>query len=129
MSFAIPFAGPTDWGLLGKIKHDHPAYRQLLGYEPGTPTEAMSAEKKKDVSPISFVTKDDPPFLVVHGDADVIVPVEHAKVLRSALEAAGVPVEMHLVERGNHGVAGAADPGAVKRADAYMRERLRGEKP
>ena len=129
VSFAIPFAGPTDWGLLGKIKHEHPAYRQLLGYEPGSPAEAMSAEKKKDVSPISFVTKDDPPFLIVHGDADVIVPVEHAKGLRSALEAAGVPVEMHLVEGGKHGVAGAADPGAVKRADVYMREHLLGEKP
>jgi acetyl esterase/lipase len=129
VSFAIPFAGPTDWGLLGKIKHAHPAYRQLLGYEPGTAAEEMSAEKKKDVSPLSFVSKDDPPFLIVHGDADVIVPVEHAKELDSALQAAQVPTELYVVKGGNHGVAGAAEPGAAKRADAYMREHLLDEKP
>ncbi|MFT4548374.1 MAG: acetyl esterase/lipase [Verrucomicrobiales bacterium] len=129
VSFAIPFAGPTDWGLLSKIKHEHPAYRQLLGYEPGTDAEEMSAEKKKDVSPLTFVSSDDPPFLIVHGDADVIVPVEHAKVLEAALKAAEVPTEMHLVEGGNHGVSGAGESGSAKRADEFMREYLLGENP
>lgn len=129
VSFAIPFAGPTDWGLLSKIKHEHPAYRQLLGYEPGTAAEKMSADKKKDVSPLTFVSEDDPPFLIVHGDADVIVPVEHAKVLQAALQTAEVPTELHLVKGGNHGVAGAGEAGSVKRADAFMRQHLLAEKP
>jgi acetyl esterase/lipase len=129
VSFAIPFAGPTDWGLLSKIKHEHPAYRQLLGYEPGTDAEKMSAEKKKDVSPLTFVSSGDPPFLIVHGDADVIVPVEHAKVLEAALKAAKVPTEMYLVKGGNHGVAGAGESGSAERATEFMREHLLGEKP
>ena len=41
---AVSFAGPTDWSLLGKLEHKHPAYRQLLGYEPGTPAAAMDAK-------------------------------------------------------------------------------------
>jgi acetyl esterase/lipase len=28
---AVSFAGPTDWSLLNRIEHDHPAYRQLIG--------------------------------------------------------------------------------------------------
>lgn len=121
--FAIPFAGPTDWGLLSRIAHAHPAYRQLIGYEPGTPAGRMAADRIKDVSPLSFVSADDPPMLIVHGDADRIVPIEHAEVLEAALNKAGVSVELHVVKGGTHGVAGAGGKAAV-RADAYMRKRL-----
>ncbi|MBC8347890.1 MAG: alpha/beta hydrolase [Verrucomicrobia bacterium] len=48
---AVPFAGPSDWSLLSTIKHDHPAYRQLIGYEPGTPPGDMKEAIKKKVSP------------------------------------------------------------------------------
>ena len=121
--FAIPFAGPTDWRLLNRIAHGHPAYRQLIGYKPGTPASEMAADRIKDVSPVSFVSADDPPILIVHGDADRIVPIEHAKVLEAALKKAGVPVELHVVKGGTHAVAGAGGKAAV-RADAYMRKRL-----
>lgn len=121
--FAIPFAGPTDWGLLSRIEHEHPAYRQLIGYNPGTPAGEMAADRIKDVSPVSFVGADDPPMLIVHGDADQIVPVEHAQVLEAAMKKVGVPVELHLVKGGKHGVAGASGEAAA-RADAYMREQL-----
>lgn len=127
VSFAIPFAGPTDWSLLGKIKHGHPAYRQLLGYEPGTAAEKMSGKKKADVSPLTFVSKDDPPMLVVHGDADVIVPFEHAKVFVEALRAVSVPVELVVVKGGRHNVAGAGVPPTAKRATKFMRQHLLGD--
>lgn len=123
--FAIPFAGPTDWGLLSRIEHGHPAFRQLIGYKPGTPASEMAADRIKDVSPVSFVSADDPPMLIVHGDADRVVPVEHAQVLEAALKKAGVPVELQVVKGGNHGVSGAGGKAAV-RADAYMRKRLGG---
>ena len=41
---AVSFAGPTDWSLLRELEHKHPAYRQLLGYEPGTPADQMDAK-------------------------------------------------------------------------------------
>lgn len=127
VSFAIPFAGPTDWSLLGKIEHLHPAYRQLIGYEPGTPADKMSEAKKQDVSPLHFVSKDDPPMLIVHGDADVIVPFEHATVLQAALKKASVPVELLRVKGGRHNVAGAGVPATAVRATAFMRRHLLGE--
>lgn len=121
--FAIPFAGPTDWTLLGQIPHGHPAYRQLIGYVPGTPASEMAEDRIRDVSPVSFVTPDDPPMLIVHGDADQTVPIEHARVLEAALKKAGVAVELDVIEGGTHAVAGAG-PAVVARADAYMREHL-----
>lgn len=117
---AVGFAGPTDWNLLAAIKHEHPAYRKLLGYEPGTPLADMKAESVKDVSPLSFVSDDDPPIMIVHGDADNIVPVEHAERLHKQLKKVGVRTELVIVKDGNHGVAGAG--GASQTAPAYVKQ-------
>lgn len=109
---AVSFAGPTDWSLLSSIPHDHPAYRQLIGYKPGTPAEELDAELIKDVSPLSFVSKDDPPIMQVHGDKDVIVPLEHAVKLHEKLQSTGVRTELVVIPDGNHGVSGGSGPHA-----------------
>ena len=35
-------------------------------------------EKAKDASPITYVSKDDPPFLIIHGDKDMTVPFDQS---------------------------------------------------
>lgn len=120
---AVSFAGPTDWSLLGKIEHKHPAYRQLLGYEPGTPAAEMSAKALTDVSPISCVSAHDPPIIQVHGDKDDIVPIEHARDLDKRLSSVGVVSELVVIAGANHGVAGAA-PQVSEQARKFVREHL-----
>jgi acetyl esterase/lipase len=120
---AVSFAGPTDWSLLDKLEHKHPAYRQLLGYEPGTPASAMDAKAKTDVSPISFASQDDPPVLQIHGDQDDIVPIEHAQNLDERLKSVGVKTELVVIAGANHGVAGAG-PQVTERATTFVREHL-----
>lgn len=117
---AVSFAGPTDWSLLSELEHKHPAYRQLLGYEPGTPANQMDAKGKTDVSPISFVSRDDPPIMQVHGNKDDIVPIEHAQRMNEQLKSTGVKSELVVVEGGNHGVAGAG-PQVSEKATAFVR--------
>ncbi len=124
VSCAIGFAGPTDWSLLSEIDHKHPAYRQLLNYEPGTAAAEMDAEKKADVSPITFASKDDPPILMVHGDADVIVPVRHARDLDERMEKVEGDSDLLIIEGGNHAIAGARHPKAVKQSVAFLKEHL-----
>ncbi|HIK94395.1 MAG TPA: alpha/beta hydrolase [Planctomycetes bacterium] len=121
---AVSFAGPTDWSLLAEIEHKHPAYRQLLGYEPGTPAAEMSKAAKADVSPISFATSDDPPVLLVHGDNDVIVPLRHASKLHERLKSVGGTTELLVVKGANHGVAGAGKR-VSQRAVAFVRKHLK----
>ncbi len=121
---AVSFAGPTDWSLLGRLDHNHPAYRQLLGYEPGTPADQMDAKAKKDVSPISFVSQDDPPIMQVHGNKDDIVPIEHARNMHERLDRVGVKTQLVIIEGANHGVAGAG-PQIARRAGTFVREELR----
>ncbi len=122
---AVSFAGPTDWSLLSSIKHAHPAYRQLIGYEPGTPAAELDASLVKDVSPISFVSKDDPPIMLVHGDKDDIVPLQHATNLYEKLQSAGVKTELVVIPGGNHGVAGAGGQ-IAKRPTEFVRQYLLG---
>ena len=44
-----------------------------------------------------------PPVLTIHGDADPIVPYQHAVRLHDALESTGVASELHTVAGGGHG--------------------------
>ena len=120
---AVSFAGPTDWSLLSEIDHKHPAYRQLLGYKPGTPADEMDAQAKKDVSPISFASPDDPPTMLIHGDQDTTVPIKHAQKMHERLKSVGVKTELVVIEGAKHNVAGAG-PQVTERAEQFVREHL-----
>ena len=61
------------------------------------------ADVARLVSPLTYVRRELPPILTIHGDADPIVPYAHAVRLHAALDDAGVPNELHTVARGSHG--------------------------
>ena len=65
----------------------------------------------EDLSNETKVTAETPPTFIFHTDADKAVLAEHVIVYYSALRKAGVPTEMHIYEKGPHGVGLApADP-------------------
>ncbi|MFN0103178.1 MAG: alpha/beta hydrolase fold domain-containing protein [Bryobacteraceae bacterium] len=55
------------------------------------------------VSPMTYVRKDVPPVLTLHGDADATVPYQHGVNLTKALIEAGAQAEMIPVPKGIHG--------------------------
>ncbi len=57
----------------------------------------------KRVSPLTYVRQGLPPVLTIHGDADSIVPYQHALKLHERLAAAGVTNQLHTVPGGDHG--------------------------
>jgi acetyl esterase/lipase len=61
------------------------------------------------VSPIEYVRAKGPPVLTVHGDADPVVPYDHALRLQKALDAAGVANRLFTVHGGKHGDFGGED--------------------
>ncbi|MEO1528676.1 MAG: alpha/beta hydrolase [Planctomycetota bacterium] len=127
VSCGVSFAGPTDWTLLKTLEHNHPAYRQLIDYEPKTPYAEMAIEKIKNVSPIKFASEDDPPLMQVHGDNDVIVPIQHAQKLHAALSDVHVESRLVTIEGGNHGVAGAGKAVVAQPTDFVRRHLLRSQ--
>ena len=52
---------------------------------------------------MTHVSRDDPPALLIHGESDAVVPIEHAERMEAALKKAGVPVTMLRVKNATHG--------------------------
>jgi acetyl esterase/lipase len=96
--------GPTDLAQLAKYSKDYnptapdSAVARLIG---GTPSQ--NAEKVERANPIHYLAKDDPPFLIMHGDKDPLVPLEQSQILADALKNAGVPVKFYTIEGAGHG--------------------------
>lgn len=60
-------------------------------------------EIAKRVSPLTYVRKDLPPILTIHGDKDPLVPYDHAVRLHDALTKAGAPNKLLTIPGGGHG--------------------------
>lgn len=71
--------------------------RNLLGENP-------SEEQCAEVSPERHVSAATPPCFVWHTVEDPVVPVENSVDFAMALRRAGVPFELHLYEKGPHGI-------------------------
>ena len=55
-----------------------------------------------EASPISHVTPDDPPFLLIHGDRDEVVPVEQSQLMYERLVQEHVPAQFVIVQNAAH---------------------------
>ncbi|HUV64344.1 MAG TPA: alpha/beta hydrolase fold domain-containing protein, partial [Sedimentisphaerales bacterium] len=56
------------------------------------------------VNPITYVTKDDPAFLIMHGDKDMLVSPHQSELLYDALKKAGVDATLQVVKGAGHGL-------------------------
>ena len=52
---------------------------------------------------MTYVTKDDAPFLIMHGDKDPLVPAAQSTELHELLEKAGVPSKLIILPGAGHG--------------------------
>ncbi len=90
------FSGPADFLVSGRKAYDW-ALKPLFGGPAGETDEAL-----RKASPLYYVQPGDPPFLIVHGDADTTVPYAESVALSAALEKAQVPVQFLPVKGGSH---------------------------
>ncbi|MCA9010915.1 MAG: alpha/beta hydrolase, partial [Planctomycetaceae bacterium] len=65
-------------------------------------TKEQIHQRLADISPALRVTKGAPPFLLIHGDADTLVPLEQSQKLQNALKEQNVPVELIVKAGGGH---------------------------
>jgi acetyl esterase/lipase len=57
----------------------------------------------RDASPTTHVTRDDAPVLLMHGDADIVVPIQQSEIMEQRLKSVGVAVRLIRVSGGQHG--------------------------
>ena len=62
----------------------------------------LNREEALKICPVSFVTKDAPPFLIIHGDNDHTVPFSQGEALYDKLEEAGADVKLLVLEGADH---------------------------
>lgn len=104
--------GPTDMPVL--FKSTPAVFGLVKALCNGTLEE--QPEMYRAVSPVTYITKDDPPVLTLHGDDDKLVPVEQARILDAALKQAGVEHQLVILAGQGHGFGG----DAAKQADDAM---------
>jgi acetyl esterase/lipase len=53
-------------------------------------------------SPITYVTADDPPFLLIHGERDTLVPYEQSQLMYDRLVQTNIPAQLVIVKNAGH---------------------------
>ena len=77
--------------------------RPIVGPSERFPALDFPEEQAAAISPILFVSPDDPPTLLIHGDADDLVNIRASQVMYAALQDEGVESEFITIAGGNHG--------------------------
>lgn len=85
----------------------------------------QNKDKAARVNPITYVTKDDPPFLIVHGDKDPTVPINQSQLLFDALKQSEVSVHFHTIHGAGHGGPGFAGKNIDEMVSQFFAERLK----
>lgn len=83
-------------------KVDTPSGLQAVTSFMGAPAR-FDPKRFRDAAPVTHVTADDPPFLLIHGDADRTVPFNQSEFMEAALKKAAVTVKLVRVPGGDHG--------------------------
>jgi len=91
--------------------------RAMVGPSERFPALDFPREQAASISPILYVTSDDPPTLLIHGDADELVNISHSVRMQEALKGAGVVSEFVTIAGGDHGFR---NPEHRVRAEALM---------
>lgn len=98
------FFGPADLTKMSdfETRFDHDAPNS-----PGSKLIGGPVQENRDLcrqaNPITYISKNDPPFLICHGDKDMTVPHNQSVLLSDALKQAGIDVKFHTVKGGGHG--------------------------
>jgi len=86
------------------------AWAAFLG---GSLDDAIVLKQAQSASPLTYVDASDPPFLILHGEADGMIPGDQSALLASALQAAGVEATFVRISGKGHNYFDPADPNKV----------------
>jgi acetyl esterase/lipase len=126
----LDWFGPVDLTLMAsqsgpnsRMNHDAPNSPESLLL--GGPVQ-----EKKDLArtanPINYIDKSDPPFLIMHGDADPLVPHAQSVMFAKALMDAGVEVTLKTLPGAGHGGPQFRTDQNLRLIEAFLRLHLRG---
>ncbi len=99
----VDMFGPTDLTVLFEGANAH-LLEQVFG------TSDRTSEAIRRASPVTWVTSDDSPFLILHGERDTLVPPSQSQIFYDRLVETGVPATLVMVKNAGHGFAPTGGP-------------------
>ncbi len=125
--------GPTNFWTVIKQAEDDKAVKNIFKWNQGDPySKLIGARLGEDkaacdaVSPVTYVSADNPPFLILHGDRDTLVPYAQSVELAERLEKAGVSTVLQRLPGAGHGGPLFTAPPVLNLATAFFDKHLQG---
>ncbi len=102
-----PFVNPESW------------------YYDKFPALQFDSDKAAEFSPVANVSKDDPPTLLIHGDQDKLVKIDHSQTILKLFQQEGVTSELVTIEGAGHGFQGKDQQRATQEMVAWFEKFLK----
>jgi acetyl esterase/lipase len=125
--------GPADFWTVIKQAAEDKAVKNIFKWNDDDPYSRLIAaklgedkEKCEAVSPVHYVSKNNPPFLILHGDHDTLVPYAQSGELAELLSKAGVPVTLQRFPGAGHGGPAFGLPAVAQLTNAFFDKYLKG---
>jgi len=93
----VDFYGPAELLLFPGRDDANSPEALLIGAAP-----LVRPDLAKIASPVTYIDKNDPPFLIIHGEKDELVSTSHSRLLSAWLSVVGVQNELVIVEGAPH---------------------------
>ena len=107
LAAVVSFYGPHELETLAASRAKTPAALESLQALLDFQTVDDAARRKLRVaSPATYVAKGMPPFLLIHGTADPLVPFQQSVDMCDRMRKAGAACELYPVEGATHGIGG-----------------------
>lgn len=117
----VDYSGPTDIVKLIESK--------AVGSSAGSQLIGGPLARKRAVAgranPITYLGKGAPPYLIIHGDQDSVVPVNQSELLFEALKKAGMSARLHVIRDAGHDDM--FDPEITEMQNAFLERILEGK--
>lgn len=114
----VAFVAPSDLRIMVWDAPGHlPAYERF-------PALNLPVDEAARYSPLTQVSADDAPTLLIAGDKDELVPIDHSRNILAALEKEKVASELMVIEGAGHGFGPADQQRALTATTAWFRKHL-----
>jgi len=125
--------GPTNFWTVVKQADEDKNVKNIFKWNNGDPYSKLigaklgeDKEKCDAVSPVHYVGKECPPFLILHGDRDSLVPYAQSVELADLLTKNGVKVTLQRLPGAGHGGPSFTLPAIARLSDAFFDKYLKG---
>ncbi len=128
------FFGPTDFNTVMQQAADDKNVKNIFKFNtPGDPYCGLigvdlgsDKQKGEAVSPVHYVSKDNPPILILHGTWDALVPFAQSEEFAAALKEKGADVLLQKLPGSGHGGPAFNKPASAALIQAFFDQHLKG---